>query len=326
MRKFIGIDFGTGNTFIYVSGKGIVFSEPTVLAREVSTRNIVEGGFLAAKMMGRTPDTIEIIQPIFRGVPARFNPSVSFLQYALKKAKIKSLKGYDVLYSIPSDITPIEQGVCAEIVKSLGADNVIFENQAKLASIGSGVSFKDNRGTMHVNIGAGTTNIIVMSGSQIMVSKSSIFCGKLVDETILRYLRKHRHLLVGNKTAEFIKMKIGSVELSPENRLLEVSGRDILTSLPHNVNISTNEVKNILSSLAEQLVDSINDALILTPPELAADITETGIVISGGSALLSGMREYIEKQVNIPVRLAPDPIASVANGMQNYLKETKNGI
>lgn len=323
MRKFIGIDFGTRNTFIYVNGRGIIFSEPTIIALDIPSGKVLEIGFLASKMIGRAPETVDVIRPIQRGVPARMNPSIRLLQHALKRARIHSLKGYRTLFSVPSDVTPIEKGTYIEIARSLGTEDVIFENQAKLASLGAGISFKENRGTMHVNVGAGTSSIIVLSGDQMLVSKSSIFCGNLLDETILRYLRKQRHLLVGGKTAEFIKMKIGSLELTPENRLLEVSGRDILTSLPHNVNISTNEVKNILVPLADLLIDAINDALILTPPEIAADITGTGIVISGGTSLLAGMREYIEKQVNIPVRMAPDPIASVANGMQNYLKESK---
>ena len=190
------------------------------------------------------------------------------MKEALNRANIKSLKNYRILFSHPSDITPIEKKSYIEIASRLGCDDVTFENQAILASLGAGVSFKDNRGTMHVNLGAGSTNIVVLSGKQEIISRPSIFCGQLIDEVILRYLRKQRHLLVGIKTAEFIKMKIGSVELTPENRLLEVSGRDILTSLPHNVNISTAEVKNILIPLAEQLIDSINDALILILVEL----------------------------------------------------------
>lgn len=320
MKKFVGIDLGTGNTFIYVNGRGIIFSEPTVVAIDVKTGHVNEIGYFASKMLGRVPVNIDVIRPIQRGVPARMNPTILFLKEALKRNKIRSLKGYELLFSIPCDITPVEKNALKGIGEALNAKSIIFENQAKLASIGSGIQFKSNRGSLHVNVGSGTSNIIVMSGDQILVSKSSMFCGNLIDEAILRYLRKQRHLLIGPKTAEFIKMKIGSVEFTPENRLLEVSGRDILTSLPHNVNISTNEIKSILTPLVEILVDAINDALIITPPELASDIHENGIVLSGGTALLAGLREYIEKKINIPVRLAPDPVASVANGMQNYIK------
>lgn len=323
MKKFIGIDLGTSNTFIYHSSKGIIFSEPSVIAIDIKSTNVMEIGYLAAKMIGRTPEDIDVIKPILRGVPARMNPTINLIKEALKRNGIKSLHGYNVLFSNPCGITPIEKKAMYEIATSLGANEVFFENQAKLASYGSGTAFKENRGTMHINLGAGTTNIIVASGDKIIVSKDSIFSGNLLDEAILRYLRKQRHLLVGSKTAEFIKMKIGSVELTPENRLLEVSGRDILTSLPHNVNISTNEVKNILVPLADLLIDSINDALTLTPPELASDITESGVVISGGTSLLAGIREYIEKSINIPVRLSPDPVAAVANGMKTYIKTIK---
>lgn len=323
MKKFIGIDLGTSNTFIYLNNKGIIFSEPSVIAIDVKSTNVMEIGYLAAKMIGRTPEDIDVIKPIQRGVPARMNPTINLIKEALKRNRIKSLSGYNVLFSNPCGITPIEKKAMHEIAITLGAEEVFFENQAKLASYGSGTTIKENRGNMHINIGAGTTNIIVTSGDKIIVSKDSLFSGNLIDETILRYLRKQRHLLVGTKTAEFIKMKIGSVELTPENRLLEVSGRDILTSLPHNVNISTNEVKTILVPLVELLVDSINDVLTLTPPELSSDINENGVVISGGSALLAGIREYIEKSINIPVRLSPDPVASVANGMKAYIKTLK---
>ena len=301
MKKFIGIDLGTSNTFIYVSGKGIIFSEPSAIAFDTKTTEVLEIGYHAAKLIGRTNDSIEVIKPIQRGVPARMNPTINLIRKALKKGDI-------------------EKKALNDIAIELGVEEVIFENQAKLALIGSGISLKENRGNMHINLGAGTSNIIITSGEQILVSKSSVFCGNLVDEAILRYLRKQRHLIVGSKTAEFIKMKIGSLESTPENRLLEVSGRDILTSLPHNVNISTNEVRNILLPLAELLIDNINDALVLTPPELASDISENGVVISGGTSLLAGMREYIEKRINIPVRLAPDPVAAVINGMKLYFK------
>ena len=318
MKKFVGIDLGTSNTFIYVSGKGIIFSEPTVIAYDVKSTEVLDIGYLAAKMIGRVPESIDVIKPVIRGVPSRMNPNINLLKIALRKGDVKSLNNYTVLFSTPCDITPIEKKALTDIAYNLGVSDVIFENQAKLAALGAGLQIKENRGNMHINLGAGTTNIIVTSGEKILISKSSIFSGNLLDEAILRYLRKQRHLIVGSKTAEFIKMKIGSLESTPENRLLEVSGRDILTSLPHNVNISTNEVRNILLPLGELLIDSINDALILTPPELASDINENGVVISGGTSLLAGMREYIEKHINIPVRLAPDPVASVVNGMKIY--------
>lgn len=318
MKKFVGIDLGTSNTFIYVSGKGIIFSEPTVIAYDVKSTEVLDIGYLAAKMIGRVPESIDVIKPVIRGVPSRMNPNINLLKIALRKGDVKSLNNYTVLFSTPCDITPIEKKALTDIAYNLGTSDVIFENQAKLAALGAGLQIKENRGNMHINLGAGTTNIIVTSGEKILISKSSIFSGNLLDEAILRYLRKQRHLIVGSKTAEFIKMKIGSLESTPENRLLEVSGRDILTSLPHNVNISTNEVRNILLPLGELLIDSINDALILTPPELASDINENGVVISGGTSLLAGMREYIEKHINIPVRLAPDPVASVVNGMKIY--------
>ena len=219
---------------------------------------------------------------------------------------------------------PVERNAYLDVGKAFEVEDVVFANEARLGALGSGTSSKEIKGSLHINLGGGSTSIVVSSGKDILVSRSSYFCGNLIDEAIMRYLRKERHLMIGEKSAEFIKMKIGSLEFTPENRLLEVPGRDILTSLPHNVTISTNEVRSVILPLAEQLMNHINDVLIVTPPEIASDIQENGVVISGGTALLTGMREYIEKQINLPVRIAPDPIACVANGMRTYIKELLN--
>ena len=324
MKKIIGIDLGTSNTFIYVDGRGVVFSEPTIVALNSKTKQTVEVGYLASKMIGRVSDDIEIIRPMKRGVIARINPTIKFLREAFKRANIKSVKNTTLLFSVPSDITPVERNAYLDVGKAFEVEDVVFANEARLGALGSGTSSKEIKGSLHINLGGGSTSIVVSSGKDILVSRSSYFCGNLIDEAIMRYLRKERHLMIGEKSAEFIKMKIGSLEFTPENRLLEVPGRDILTSLPHNVTISTNEVRSVILPLAEQLMNHINDVLIVTPPEIASDIQENGVVISGGTALLTGMREYIEKQINLPVRIAPDPIACVANGMRTYIKELLN--
>ncbi len=321
MKKVIGIDLGTSNTFIYLPSKGVVFSEPTVIALKNKDKSVMEIGYLASKMIGRVSDDIEVIKPIKNGVIARINPTIKFLNEAFKRSSIRSIKGYTVIFSTKSDITPVEKNAYLDVCRSFDVADCIFVNQAQLASLGSGISSKDLKGTLHINLGGGSTSIVAISSKDILVSRPSYFSGNLLDEAIMRYLRKERHLIIGEKASEYIKMKIGSVEYSPENRLLEVPGRDIVTSLPHNVTISTNEVKNIILPLVEQLLDHINDVLIVTPPEIASDIQENGGIISGGTALLTGIREYIEKKLNLSIRIAPDPIAAVANGMRIYINE-----
>ena len=322
MKKIIGIDFGTSNTFIYVPNKGSVYNEPTLIAINVKQEKMIETGYLASKMIGRTPADIQVIHPVINGVVARINPSYLYLKNALEEAKMdKNLENYSILFGVPSDITPVEKNALIEIANRLDIKDVILQNQGLLATLGSGIEDDTKKGNMTINIGGGITDISVVSEKDIIISKSSYFSGDLLDQTILRHLRKKHHLLVGEKTAEFIKMKIGSVEIYPENRLVEVSGRDISTSLPHSIIISTSEIRSVILPKLDELIDAITDVLALTPPEISADIISNGICISGGGALLSGIREYLEKTLNIPVRIAPDPLTSVVNGMRVYINE-----
>ncbi len=320
MKKCIGVDFGTSNTFIYAPNKGSVYNEPTLVVINVKQEKLVETGFLAVKMIGRTSPDVQVIHPVNNGVVSRINPSYLYLKNAFKEAKIdKNLDTYSILFGVPSDITPVEKNALIEIASKLGIKKVILENQGLLASIGSGVEDDTKKGNLTINIGGGITDICVTTGRDLILSKSTYFSGNLLDQTILRHLRKKHHLLIGEKTAEFIKMKIGSVEIYPENRLIEVSGRDISTSLPHSIIISTSEIRSILLPKLDELIDAITDVLSLTPPEISSDIISNGVLISGGGALLSGMREYLEKSLNIPVRIAPDPLTSVINGMRIYI-------
>ena len=322
MKNCIGIDFGSSNTFIYVPNKGSVYNEPTIIAINTNKKSVVETGYLASKMIGKTSKDVHLYRPVIKGVVARINPSILYLKKAFKEAKIgRGIEKYSVLFPVPSDITPVERQALVTIANSIGFKNVFFENQGLLAQMGSVIDDETKRGSLIVNIGGGITDIVVSVAKEIVIAKSSYFSGDLIDQTILRYLRSKHHLLIGEKTAEYIKMKIGSVEIYPENRLIEVSGRDITSSLPHSIILSTNEIRNVVLPKMEELIDSINDVLSVIPPEIATDILSDGVCISGGGALLSGMREFLEKRLNIPVRLAPDPITSVVNGMRIYIQK-----
>ncbi len=322
MKNCIGIDFGTSNTFIYVPSKGSVYNEPTLIAINPTKKEVVETGYLAAKLIGRTSNDVNIYRPVLKGVVARVNPSILYLKNAFKEAKLeKSLEKYAVLFAVPSEITPVEKKALESIASSLGFKEVYFENQGLLAQMGSIADDETKKGSLIVNIGGGITDVVVSVGKDVNIAKSSYFSGDLIDQTILRYLRTKHHLLIGEKTSEYIKMKIGSVEIYPENRLIEVSGRDITTSLPHSIILSTNEIRNVILPKFEELIDTICDTLALVPPEIASDIISEGICISGGGALLAGMREFLEKRLNLSVRLAPDPLTSVVNGMRYYIQK-----
>lgn len=323
MKKVIGIDFGTSNTFIYAPSKGSVYNEPTVIALDVKQKKVIETGYLAAKMIGRTSKDTTICYPVENGVIARINPSILYLKKALKEAKLGgSFSDYIALFSVPSSITPVEKNALKMVSDALDFADFMCVNQGLLATMGASNN-EEKSGKLCVNIGGGITDIVVSSNNNIIHAASSYFSGNLLDEAILRYLRKKHSLLVGKKTAEFIKMKIGSVEERPENRLIEVSGMNISTQLPQSIVISTVEIHKEISSKMVELVDAITDVLALTPPELSSDIIANGILLCGGGALLSGMREYLERNLSIPVRIGPDPITSVVNGMRLYIRNLK---
>lgn len=326
-KHTIGIDLGTTNTLIWLDkSETAVFNEPTVLARNTETQKVQDIGYLASKMLGRSPYNIKVFKPLRRGVIADVDATCDFILQAMENLKLtKVLKGCTLILATPSDITPIEQNALVQVSERLGAKDVIIESEAKMAAIGSGIDIYSPRGNMIVDIGGGTTDIAVISLGEIVVTKSTSICGDSLDEAIIRFMRNKQHLIIGEKTAEYIKMKIGSVEQDPDNKLIDVNGRDIVSSLPHSVIISTSEIKQIIVPLLNQIAEVIVDTLEITPPELSADIVHNGLVLAGGGALLSGTREFFEKRLNIPVHVASYPLDAVINGIIDTYgrKETK---
>ncbi len=322
MKKYIGIDFGTSNTFIYVYKKGLVYNEPTLLALNTKNHKILEIGYLASKLIGRTPDNVKVLSPVKNGHIANLTLTIQYLKKVFSSIKLsRVLRKSTIVFSAPNAISIIEKRALLEAGYQLGAKKVVIESVAKLSAIGSGINIESPKGCLAVNIGGGISDIAVLSNGNIIITKSANFSGNLLDEAILRYLRNKHHLIVGTKAAEFIKMKIGSVEQYPENRLVEVTGRDIISSLPHSVIISTAELKAVLLKKLDNLTEAIVDCLEMTPPELASDVMDSGIVICGGTALLSGLREQMEKALNIPVRISPEPLNSVVLGMKIYINK-----
>lgn len=317
MKKFIGIDLGSSNTIIYVPKKGIIYNEPTVVAINTEKHKVESYGYLAFKLLGKEQDPIKVIRPVKNGVVNDGPATVAYLRAILKELKLlRKAKRSTVVISSPSEFSQIETSALRNVARKLDIKRIVFKTSSYLSALGGIQDGAANRATFVCNLGGGLTDMSVLINGKVIISKSLNFSGRILDEVIIRHLRKNHHLIIGSKTAEYIKMKIGSVEAFPENRLLEVSGIDIVSSLPHSVVISTSELKSSLTNCLTPLVDALTDCLELIPAEVASELIESGLVICGGTSLLGGLREYLENALNISVRIAMDPTNCVTNGMK----------
>lgn len=320
-NKSIAIDLGTSNTVVYIKPNGIIFNEPTCIAVNESNNHTYAVGYEAAKLIGRTPQGIKIINPIKNGAIADLDATAQFISTIFRFTKhTRNLKRANLLITAHSNLTPVEVNVLKQLGKKLGCRKIIIEDKAKMAAIGSDVDVNSSKGSMIVDIGGGTTDVCVLSVGKVSVAKSIPNAGQMIDEAIVRYMRINHHIKIGNKNAEYIKMKIGSVGDNYENRLLQVSGVSIETSLPHSVIINTQSISEVIKPIIQVIVDVVRDTLFITPPELAGDIVENGIALTGGVALLSGLRETLEKELNVPVRITADPLLSTIEGCKTTLR------
>ncbi len=317
MKKIIGIDLGTSNTIIYVPKKGIVFNEPTVVALNKDNKKVESYGYLAFKLLGKESSSIEVIKPMKNGVIADGPATVSYLTAILSDLKLlRYVKNSTIIFSCPSEFSQIERSALRNVGRKLKCNDVIMKSSSFFTAIGGNKDGSANKGTLVLNIGGGISDISILTNGEAIISKSCSFSGQVLDNAIIRHLRKNHHILIGTKTAEYIKMKIGSVEFFPENRLLEVSGIDIVSSLPHSVVISTAEIKSCILPCFQVLVDTLLDCLELTPPEVASDLIESGLLVGGGGALLAGLREYLENALNMAIRILPEPGSAVSQGIK----------
>lgn len=324
-QKFVGIDLGSSDLIIYVPGKGVIYNEPNVVAINLQTKKVVNTGYLALKMLGKEPENVQVVRPVTNGVINSINKETLLIKAILKdKNKKGAFKNAHVIVSTPSEINEVNTLAIKKLCQNLGAKDCELVSQAYLALLGCESCDTTTRGNLIVTIGGGYSDICVSSGTKLLISRASSFSGKQIDMAISRLLRKKHHLIIGEKTSEYIKMKIASLEQFPENRLLEVSGRDIVTSLPKSVIISTLEIKQVITPIISQLLEAITDCLEITPPEISSDIIESGIIICGGASLLGGMRDYLESNLNITIRVAADPTYVVINGIKNYIHANIN--
>lgn len=317
MKKIVGISLGTSNTIIYVPKKGIVFNEPTVIAFNKENNKVESYGYLAFKLLGKTNSSIEVIKPMKNGVIANGPATLSFLTAIFNDLKLnRYVKNSTLIFSCPSELTQIEKSALRNVARKLKCEDVIIKSSSYFTAIGGNKDGAANKGTLVLNIGGGISDISILTNGEAIISKSCSFSGQKLDNAIIRHLRKNHHILIGTKTAEYIKMKIGSVEFFPENRLLEVSGIDIVSSLPHSVVISTAEIKSCILPCFQVLIDTLLDCLELTPPEVASDLIESGLLVAGGGALLAGIREYLENALNMTIRILPEPGSAVIQGIK----------
>jgi rod shape-determining protein MreB and related proteins len=320
----LAIDLGTANTLVYVAGKGIVLNEPSMVAVNRNTGEIVGCGVEAKEMLGRTPTNIVAIRPLRDGVIADFKMAERMLNYFIQKAhKRKSLVHPRIVVGVPSETTEVEKRAVLDSAYRAKASEVYLVEQAMVAALGAGLPVTEPCGNMVVDIGGGTTDIAVISLSGIVYSRSIRIAGNQMDDAIMEYVKKKYNLLIGERTAEKIKIEIGSAYALENALTLETKGRDLIQGLPKTVILDDKEIREALSDCVASIVGAVRAALEHTPPELSGDITERGIILTGGGALLKKLDERIRTETGLPVLIADEPLASVVLGTGRMLSDFK---
>lgn len=316
----IGIDLGTTNILVYAKGKGVVIKEPSVVAYDKDTDKIKAIGEEARQMIGRTPGNIVAIRPLRQGVVSDYTVTEAMLKHFIQKAMgRRAFRKPRISICTPSGITEVEKKAVEEATYQAGARVVTIVEEPIAAAIGAGIDITKPCGNLVVDIGGGTTDIAVISLGGAVVSASIKVAGENFDEAIVRCVRKNHGLFIGESTAEEIKMKIGTAYKHPEVENMEVTGRNVVTGLPKTIVITSEEIRQALGDATNQIVEAVHGVLEKTPPELAADVADRGIVLTGGGALLDGMEELIEKRTGINTMTAEDPVFAVAIGTGQYM-------
>ncbi len=322
----IGIDLGTASILVYIKGKGVVLKEPSVVAIDRETNEIKAIGEEARLMIGRTPGNIVAIRPLRQGVISDYKVTEQMLRYFIRKGMgKKTLRKPRICVCVPSQVTEVERKAVEDATMAAGAREVSIIEEPVAAAIGAGIDISKACGNMIVDIGGGTSDIAVISLGGTVVSTSIKIAGDDFDEAIVRYMRKKHNLLIGERTAEEIKIQIGTCYSKTEVATMEVRGRNLLTGLPKIITFTSDETLEALREPAMQIVDAVHAVLEKTPPELAADISDRGIVLTGGGALLRGLEELIEEKTGIHTMTAEDPMTAVAIGTGKYIEYLSEG-
>lgn len=317
----IGIDLGTASVLVYIKGKGVVLKEPSVVAFDRDTNKIKAIGEEARLMLGRTPGNIIAVRPLRQGVISDYTVTEKMLKYFIQKAVGKQrFRKPRISICVPSGVTEVEKKAVEDATYAAGAREVSIIEEPIAAAIGAGIDISRPCGNMIVDIGGGTTDIAVISLGGTVVSTSVKIAGDDFDDALVRYMRKKHNLLIGERTAEDIKIKIGSAYRRPESVSMEVRGRNLVTGLPKTIGVSSEETEEALRETTSQIVEAVHSVLEKTPPELAADIADRGIVLTGGGCLLYGLEELIEEKTGITTMTSEDPMTAVAVGTGKFVE------
>ncbi|MCH4008476.1 rod shape-determining protein [Companilactobacillus sp.] len=328
MAKYLGIDLGTANVLIDVKGEGIVLNEPSIVAINSKTNDVVAVGKDAYQMVGRTPANITAIRPLKDGVIADFNITEKMLQYFIDKLNVKSFFSKPVIMiCAPTNVTPVEQKSIIEAAEQAGGGKVYLQLEPKVAAVGAGLDIFKPQGNMVIDIGGGTSDIAVLSMGDVVTSRSLRFAGDKMTTAIQTYVKAAHNLIIGERTAEAIKMEIGSAEGGNESTTFSASGIDIVSGLPKEITLNEKEIEDALRDGINQIIESAKSVLEETPPELSADIIDRGIMLTGGGALLKNLDKLLSQELEVPVLMTDRPLDSVALGtgilLENIEKHKK---
>ena len=324
LAKVIGIDLGTANVLIYIKGRGIVLNEPSIVVIDTETNKVIAVGEEAREMLGRTPEKVKAVKPMKDGVIADFELTEIMLNYFINKIKARSLFSRPrILICCPTNITPVEKNAIKEAAERTGARKVFIEEEPKVAAIGAGMDISKPSANMVIDIGGGTTDIAILSMNGIVSSASVRIAGNVFDQDIIKYIRGKYKLLIGEKTAEDIKINFANVYKPSKKEKLVVKGRNLITGLPDSIELTQEETKEALDDDLNRIIKSTKNVLEQTPPELSADIVEKGLVLTGGGAKLTGLVDLLEEELTIPILIAETPLTCVAEGTGVLLEDIK---
>lgn len=319
----LAIDLGTANTVVYVPGRGIILNEPSVVAVKSNTSQVLAAGKRAKEMLGKTPESIVACRPMRDGVIANFELTESMLRYFIREVhdNRRTLVRPRMIIGVPSGITQVERRAVVDSAKQAGAREVYVIMEPMAAAIGAGLPVHEPAGCMIIDIGGGTTEVAVISLKDVVFCRSVRVGGDEMDRAIVQYVKRKYNLLIGERTAEMIKIEIGTVLIDSEIEEVEVKGRDLVTGVPKTITLTSEEVHESLLETVASIVDVVRVALENTPPELSSDLVDKGIVMSGGSSLLRGLDKLLSRETGLPVRIAENPLFCVVNGAGKVLEE-----
>ena len=315
LAKDIGIDLGTANVLIYIKGQGIVLNEPSIVAIDTDSKKVIAVGTEANEMLGRTPGKVRAIKPMKDGVIADFEITEIMLNTFIKKIKAKSMFSRPrILICCPTNITPVEKNAIKEAAERTGGRKVYIEEEPKVAAIGAGMDISKPAANMVIDIGGGTTDIAILSLNDIVTSTSVRIAGNVFDQDIIKYIKEKYKLLIGERTAEDIKINFANVNKPDKKEKLEVRGRNLITGLPHTIEITQDETEEALHESIYKIVKATTNVLEQTPPELSSDIINKGIILTGGGSLTVGIDKLLETELKVPVKIAESPLTCVVEG------------